>query len=130
MKKQLLLLYVTIGIGTTYAQSFQITKHGTTTPVTALTENMTQNDLYETKFDIKNISSSTKSYKIKKNIISVPTGCAEPQSLSFCDKNNCYPDFLSVSSSIPIAPGEVHDPNPGTYGISAHLPAVTAAELM
>ncbi len=117
-----MLLCVALGISTSYAQSFQITKRGSTTPVTSLTENMTQADTYSIRFEIKNISNSTKNYKIKKNIISTPLTCAVPQDIWFADLNLCYPYFVSLSKDpITIAPGEIHSPVPGNPGIEAHL---------
>ncbi len=121
MKKILTLLSLTAGTFA-FGQSLQVLEHGTSNPVPANViryVDVTQGD--DVKFDIKNLTNSALTYKVRKRIISTPAGCATPNSLMFCDALNCYAGSpVSTSAThLPLAANQIVDPN--GYGIKADL---------
>jgi hypothetical protein len=105
-----------------FAQSFKLLTAGTTTQAPAsYTRIFSATDPNDDYFDIdaKNISSSTKTTKVKMYIISTPSGCSND--IYFCDAITCYSPGTFVSPvSYDIAAGATATPaivphmNPGT----------------
>ncbi len=122
MKKITLLLFVAFA-NSAWAQSFQFLEHGTSTVAQAnYTRNVDATIGDEFKLDIKNISSSMKTYKIRKTIVNTPSGCATPNDIKFCDAQNCYSNTQNISAhNLQINAGQIINDSAARYGLSAHI---------
>ena len=126
MRKIAIILFFTMSGYCMSAQSFQFIEHGTSTVAQSnYTRNITDASSGDQfSIDIKNISGSDKTYRIRKTILTEPKTCSEPEIFHFCDALNCYGSGSSVSSDdLPIKAGQVVDPL--SYGISADMDPAT-----
>ena len=118
MKKITFFFILVAAVNVAMAQSFQFLEHGTSVVAPAgCTRYVDANLGDELMLDIKNISAASKTYRIRKTLISTPAACATPNEIHFCDANICYPSVTNLSIlNIVLNAGELNGSG-NVYGL-------------
>ncbi len=83
-----------------FGQSLQFVEHGTSTAAPANYNKNVDGQVGDAlDMDLKNLTSNSFTYKIRKRILTSPSGCSSLNSIHFCDAMNCYPPNGTLSAT-------------------------------
>lgn len=123
MKKIITTLFFTATAALGFGQSLRFLEHGTNTVAQSTYiryADVSLGDAFE--LDIENMSSNNLSLKIRKTIVSTPSGCSTPNDIIFCDPVNCYSNpATAVGFAFPINANQIIDPATNLYGLKADV---------